>query len=946
MSDDQIGVKITADATGVKRGTDAAKDEVGGLRPLLEQLNASFATLAQQMTAAMTQGAQATAEVASELKVLEEETERETLSLRTMATTVNEGVESFNKFKLGLKEIGEAYLAAFGVERLIEFSKDMGEAAEKIFNLSQRLGVTTDDIQQLQAMANRTGGSVDGLGMAMTRLDRAFQQAKSGNVQMQEALHALGIDSNGTYTQMQLLQTAMGRFAEMADGPAKNALALQTMGRAASEVIPTLNLTREQQEELNKEIDDFGVKNSRAVAAGLQLAESWNTNKNAMLGLKNIMAEELAPILTTLVSGFNDLARSFVKSYEEGGQAKTIMTGLGEALKLVAELVIELGADFDYVFKMIDALAWELAGIVTSALDVIVTAIKGPIVAFKSFADVMMDALTLNWGKVVSDFQTGLAAVAAVTLKGGAQAAKDFRDGFVNGMSEGAAADREYAAAEAFLQKLDKMGAASKAGLAAGHGIGTTGDIVATPGKQKEPKSRMSEWETMLDEQKVAQEEMAESQGTFIEMSKQAEADYWSEILKRADLTNSERLDVEKKYLTLRMEIRKDEFQAQIATLAKELDAAKGNETERLRIANEIAEDVKQKYGEQSAQFQSAQDKIVQIEREAAEQRRQLTAEMARASQTLAAADVADAENLAKHRVALGTETQAQLLSQERGFEQQKIGIRQQALSQQLAATDPDRDPVKYQQILDQMAEAYRAYQSKITQIDQQAQLQRTAIERQAINGTAQLWGQNIAKMVMLQQSFAGTVRSLYSGMVSVIAGALGKVIEQWIAKQIAAFALKRTAQAADGLASVTSNAGIAAAAAFASTAAIPIVGPELAPAAAAAAMAATMSFAPMASASQGFDIPTGVNPITQLHQEEMVLPAHLANPLRAMLAGGAANGNSPMAANDDRGGDFHYHDHTGTLTHGQIMANRTSIAQAMKQAHREGAFAGSPIRF
>ena len=49
-----------------------------------------------------------------------------------------------------------------------------------------------------------------------------------------------------------------------------------------------------------------------------------------------------------------------------------------------------------------------------------------------------------------------------------------------------------------------------------------------------------------------------------------------------------------------------------------------------------------------------------------------------------------------------------------------------------------------------------------------------------------------------------------------------------------------------------------------------------------------------MASAAGGYDIPAGVNPMTQLHQEEMVLPASLANGLRGIIAagGGKSGGN------------------------------------------------------
>jgi hypothetical protein len=83
-----------------------------------------------------------------------------------------------------------------------------------------------------------------------------------------------------------------------------------------------------------------------------------------------------------------------------------------------------------------------------------------------------------------------------------------------------------------------------------------------------------------------------------------------------------------------------------------------------------------------------------------------------------------------------------------------------------------------------------------------------------------------------------------------------------------------------------------AAAAVYASIAAIPYVGPFLAPVMAAGAAATLFGYiGRISSAAGGFDIPSGMNPITQLHQEEMVLPRDIANPLRESLAGGGGVG-------------------------------------------------------
>ena len=49
---------------------------------------------------------------------------------------------------------------------------------------------------------------------------------------------------------------------------------------------------------------------------------------------------------------------------------------------------------------------------------------------------------------------------------------------------------------------------------------------------------------------------------------------------------------------------------------------------------------------------------------------------------------------------------------------------------------------------------------------------------------------------------------------------------------------------------------------------------------------AAVLSFN-VFSAASGFDVPSGLSPLTQLHPNEMVLPADLANTVRANNAAG-----------------------------------------------------------
>ena len=80
----------------------------------------------------------------------------------------------------------------------------------------------------------------------------------------------------------------------------------------------------------------------------------------------------------------------------------------------------------------------------------------------------------------------------------------------------------------------------------------------------------------------------------------------------------------------------------------------------------------------------------------------------------------------------------------------------------------------------------------------------------------------------------------------------------------------------------VAANASTGASGAYASAAPIPYVGWAIAPEIAAAAFSAIDAYA-----EQGFDVPPGASPVTQLHPSEMVLPASLAENVRNMTGGG-----------------------------------------------------------
>ena len=130
------------------------------------------------------------------------------------------------------------------------------------------------------------------------------------------------------------------------------------------------------------------------------------------------------------------------------------------------------------------------------------------------------------------------------------------------------------------------------------------------------------------------------------------------------------------------------------------------------------------------------------------------------------------------------------------------------------------------------------------------------------------------------------------------------------------------TADVTQATVGIHAASGTAYANAYAATAAIPYIGPELAPASAAAAGAGAlgggMSFLTVPAAEMGMAVPKGMNPLVQMHEEEWALPAHLAKGMEGLIAQGG--GGSPI----------HIHATDADSVKSLLMNNKSSVAAAL----------------
>jgi hypothetical protein len=184
------------------------------------------------------------------------------------------------------------------------------------------------------------------------------------------------------------------------------------------------------------------------------------------------------------------------------------------------------------------------------------------------------------------------------------------------------------------------------------------------------------------------------------------------------------------------------------------------------------------------------------------------------------------------------------------------------------------------------------AFSKRVETADDQLTTEEAQKWTQLGNSIKSSFNSAIDSMLFQGKTFGQGMLTIAQGVIKAFLQMGENIAENWIETQIAALFTTKTTQATGALGQITDAAGVAAANTFASTSAIPVLGPELAPGAAAAAFADTMSWASALSFAVGaWEIPGDMRAV--LHRGEMVVPQNFASGLRANgggLGGGDVN--------------------------------------------------------
>lgn len=760
--------------------------------------------------------------------------------------------------------------------------RDTAAMTESSMDLSRALGITTNEAKAVQMAMQDIGakaGEYEGAAKGMTR------QLKEN----EDAMNQMGLvtrDAAGNLRPLNdLVLDGIQVLGTYKEGTDRTMAGQVLFGRVVDASGKIMLYTAEVMQENQRAMQELGLEvGENAVAAWGEYDSAMDRAGFGMQGLGKAIGDTLMPVMVTLVEMFNAVVPA-----------------------AIAVTRIALGS-LSAVFLTVKLLVVEMAEVASLALYAVAEPIRG-------IAESLFKLVT-------GDFAGASAAFNAI--------GQNMSAAWQNSMN------RIGAASSQTVSKIKNIFSEDTApGSGGGLGPGTKNFVKpkdkATKDKATKEPSQMPIFEGELAERIAEFEKAAQAEGTLRQYSKTEEAAYWKEVSTRAGISAEDKARAEKKWRDLERGLRSEAFAVEMADLEQRKQASENNFAQRITLAEQAHAKTVAMYGADSKEAAAAMGKVLEEKRKQVQQIQQLEDMANQRRREKALGDVEFDRMDAEHKVAMGLMTQEQLLIQQQQFEERMHAIKLQYLQLANDSVDPQKDPVKAAEINAQIEQLEQQHKIRMGQIANQTMQANTAEMRGLFGGIQASYGNTIKGMMTGTMTLAQGIKGLFRGVVDAVAGMLAQMVAKWVLQQI----MMKVFGKVTGLSTVATEAAKAGAGGVASMAAAPFPMNLSAPAFGAAMSAAALAFSPVvASASRGFDIPRGLNPLTQLHQEEMVLPSRYANVIRGMADG---EGSASAVAAAAPVVHFNVQALDGASVKRVLMANQGALVESIAKAYRNG---------
>ena len=300
------------------------------------------------------------------------------------------GIGGVAKAGLGVAAAGFAAVTTAAVATTgaimdgVSAAADYGDTIDK---MSQKMGLSTDAYQEWDFVMQHCGTSIEALKPSMKTLAMAAEKGS-------DAFAQLGISEEqvATMSQEELFNATIAGLQGVTDETQRTALAAELLGRGATELGPLMNMTAEETEAMRQQVHDLGgVMSNDAVKAAAAYKDSLQNMQTAISGLKNKLAGDLLPSVTTVMDGLTLLF--------SGGDTDEAMEMIGEGIDQLCEKleelipqVMEIGGQI--LMKLAEAIIENLPTLIDTGMEILNMVIQGIIENLPKLLEAGMQIIT------------------------------------------------------------------------------------------------------------------------------------------------------------------------------------------------------------------------------------------------------------------------------------------------------------------------------------------------------------------------------------------------------------------------------------------------------------------------------------------------------------------------------------------------------------------------
>jgi hypothetical protein len=256
-----------------------------------------------------------------------------------------------------------AFGAALAGNALVRFVSETVSAADDIGDMAARLGIATDEFQQLKAVAEDAGTSVGAIQAAFRNVANQVQGGAKDFAKLGISIRDAGGAQKST---ADLFWEAGAAIGSIEDSNKRLAVAQDLFGRSALDLIPIFTAEKGSLDELK---DAAVVYSAEFIQSADRVSKKQKIASLQWEKLKGLIVEQLLPAFTWMVEKVTKVVEAVVKWAKSGNATSTMIAALIIAVPLLVAALVPLAAEFL-------AMAAPVVGLLL-ALDDLVTFIRG-----------------------------------------------------------------------------------------------------------------------------------------------------------------------------------------------------------------------------------------------------------------------------------------------------------------------------------------------------------------------------------------------------------------------------------------------------------------------------------------------------------------------------------------------------------------------------------------